>query len=136
MRVSLEGVGLMQWKLQRLIDDVPKKVASALYVEAELVMTRSKDEFVPVDHGTLKNNGHVGRPVIDSDGISVELGFGGPAAEYALAVHEHPSEYDPPTWQGKAIVFQPDGRGPKYLEKPMMEAVNGMADRIASGIDL
>lgn len=133
---TLEGVGLMHMRLQRLIDEVPKKVASALYVEAELVMTDSKENYVPVDYGALRGSGHTDPPVIDNAGISVQLNFGGVTAPYALAVHEHPSEHDPPTWEGKVINFQPEGRGPKYLELPMMKAVDGMADRIAMKVKL
>lgn len=67
-----------------------KIVGEAAHVEAEATMARSKDEFVPVDLGALKNSGHVAPLKVDDQTATVELGYGGPAAPYALAVHEIP----------------------------------------------
>ena len=61
--------------------------------------------------------------------------FGGAAAAYAQAVHEHPSSSSPPSWKGKIIKFRGGRqRGVKYLERPMRFHSIGMAGRIARGV--
>src|SRR5438445_10956680 len=56
---------------------------------AELVMTASK-RVVPVgETGNLMNSGHAEGPERTAGGIDVRLGYGGPAAPYALTVHEN-----------------------------------------------
>jgi len=98
-------------------------------------MTRSKDEFVPVDDSPLKNSGHV-RMASGKKTATAELLFGGTSADYAVVVHEHPSSMDPPSWIGKNVQFSPAGRGPKYLYRPMMEAVPTLARDIAKDINM
>ena len=81
------------------------QVSRALYSEAELIMARSKRDFVPVVSGNLRASGFVQRPRVMHDAITVEMGYGGPAATYALSVHEAP----PTHGQGKS----------GYLSKPL-----------------
>ena len=83
--------------LQRVLDGagrvnrhMAKVVGEAAHVEAEKTMARSKNDFVPVDLGALKNSGHVAPLVVEGKKAIIELGYGGPAAPYALAVHEIP----------------------------------------------
>lgn len=98
-------------------------------------MGRSKAEFVPVDDSDLKNSGHV-RPPFRGPGnlITVELVYGGTAAAYAIAVHEHPSTFSPPSWKGVTVQFTTGG--PKYLEIPLMQAVPTLARDLAQVLDL
>ena len=98
-----------------------KSIASALYAEAQLVMTRSKAEFVPVDTGALRASGYVAKPAWSGSKVTVEMGFGGPSASYALKVHE---DLETPHRTGSA----------KYLETPYVEAENGMLVRIAERV--
>jgi hypothetical protein len=96
-------------------------------------MTRSKKDFVPVADSTLQGTGHVRLAKVK---IEANLVYGGPAAPYALAVHEHLSKHSPPSWQtaersGGGVRFNPPGRGPKYLEKPLMEARRTLARDLA-----
>lgn len=140
----ISGVDEMIDKLTRVASDIQQKAAAALYREAELIMTRSKRDFVPFNDGTLRDSGTVGLPVIADGEISVEMGFGGEASAYALAVHEHPSKSSPPSWEGKAIedihsvrtgqAWGLDGRGPKYLERPLNDAADGLTERIAEAM--
>jgi hypothetical protein len=123
--------------LRRLIKRAPEAAAQALRVEAELVMTDSKQNYVPVDLGTLRASGHVNEPEIKGKNISCVLSFGGAASPYALAVHEHPSASSPPSWQGKTIGdidWSPAGRGPKYLEKPLRAAIPKLPARVGERI--
>lgn len=95
-------------------------LADALYVEAELIMTDSKQNYVPVDTGMLRNSGTVTKPVVTKKDVTVTLGYGGPAADYAVIVHEAPPTYG----QGKR----------KYLQKPLNNAERGMITRVADAI--
>jgi hypothetical protein len=63
--------------------------AAALFEEGEAIMAVSRDQFVPVDEGTLKGSGHVELPAHKGDEITVTLGYGGPAEAYAIVQHEH-----------------------------------------------
>lgn len=92
-------------------------LADALYLEAELIMTDSKMNYVPVDTGVLRNSGTVKKPVIDTRGVTVTLGYGGPSADYAAIVHEFPPSYG----QGKN----------KYLSRPVNKAERGLISRVA-----
>ena len=44
--------------------------------------------IVPIATGTLMGTGHVGDPHRTPGAISIRLGYGGPAVDYALEVHE------------------------------------------------
>ncbi|MEO7189491.1 MAG: HK97 gp10 family phage protein [Vicinamibacterales bacterium] len=84
---ALTGDKEMLQKIEALARSVPQKVAGALYVEAEIEMAKMK-ERTPVASGTLRNSGHVELPEITPSSVTVRLGFGGPAASYAVYVHE------------------------------------------------
>lgn len=130
----LKGDKEMLEKLRKIAAKAPSLAAAALYHEGERVMRRAKSEFVPIDLGTLKNSGLVDPPVVQAGQWVVRLSFGGAASEYALAVHEHLSEHSPYSWRNARnppVKFHPAGRGPKYLEKPLMDAKNGLNKRIA-----
>lgn len=74
------------------------QLATALYAVAEEIMTDTKANYVPVITGNLRNSGFVQKPTIVGTRVSVNLGFGGPSAVYALRVHEYPKGYG----QGKS----------------------------------
>jgi hypothetical protein len=129
----------MRGKIDKIALAFLVKVLGALYVEAELIKTRSQKEFVPVDLGPLRSSGHVQPPRRKGREIEVTIAFGGVSAPYALAIHEHPSQYSPPSWRGKSegeINWSPKGRGPKYLEKPLNEALKDMDARLARRLAL
>jgi len=111
-------------------------VAGALYRRAQRIMADSKENYVPVDLSTLKNSGQVSPPYYLGRQVTVELSYGGAAAAYALAVHEHPSKYSPPSWQGVQVTFSPSGTGPKYLERPLMAAVSTLPADLAKDLNL
>lgn len=96
-------------------------MAGALYKEANKIMTRSK-ELVPVDTGALKNSGYVELPKVEGNTVTVEMGYGGPAAPYALRQHED------------LALNHPNGGQALYLAQPFNEAKSGMAGRIAAEV--
>ena len=107
------GVMDLKKNLRRLGLSASHELGKALYIEGEGIMGQSKSMFVPVDTGLLRSTGHVEIP---RPGPIVFLGYGGPAAKYALAQHEN---------RGRHKVGQR-----KYLEIPMLAAIPGMDVRI------
>lgn len=94
-------------------------VAAALYEEGERIMGEAK-RLCPVDTGTLRASGHVSEPTVTpGDGVIVLLGFGGPAADYAVYVHE------------RLDVHHPNGQA-KFLSMPAEAAAAGMNTRVAA----
>lgn len=107
-------------------DVLVREYSQTLFEEAEKVMSDSKENYVPVVTGTLRSTGYVSLPVALSDRVVISLGYGGPAARYALKVHENPRS-------GKTQGLSPSGKkyGPKdwsrvgewkYLETPFNQA--------------
>lgn len=142
MNALLRGVKEMEAKLKQIARLFPDRVASAIYREAQIVMTESKRRCpVAADGGTLRASGRVHEPVRTGNRISVTMSYGGAASDYAIAVHETPSDYDPPSWramydQGGSIDWTSEGTGPKFLEGPINEAMPEMAVRIGEHIKL
>lgn len=133
---TLKGQEAMQRRIDRVISRFGDRLVGALYMRAEMVMTTSKRDYVPVDLATLMNSGTVHPPQRLGNSVSISLSYGGAASAYALAVHEHPSQFSPPSWRG-TVTFHPAGRGPKYLERPLMLAVSTLPQDLAAdlGVD-
>lgn len=83
----------------------PPVMAQALTTVANEVMTESKRQ-VPVDTGVLRASGYVGSPKGAGASMSIEVGYGGPAEQYAVRVHEDLAAHHA---EGNA----------KYLERPL-----------------
>ncbi len=138
----MKGAAQFAAKLRQLAADYPKRVAGALYVEANSIMTEAKRRTpVASDGGILRASGQVSLPIIDGTKISVTLSFGGAANSYAIAVHETPSQYDPPSWKimyqrGGEIQWTSSGTGSKFLEQPLNEAMPDMLARLAARLHL
>lgn len=109
-------------KLQQALTDLAQRatpaLAAALSQEAETIMTTSKQSFVPVDLGVLRDSGFVQAPDVSGSSVSVTMGFGGAAEAYALVQHER-------------LDYHHTTGGPKYLERPFLMAAKGLVDRIA-----
>jgi hypothetical protein len=86
---NLRGIEDVQRRLRALQRTTPLNQAKArgLFKRANLMMTAAKRD-APVDTGTLRASGTVFVPEVSRQDVSVLLGFGGPAAIYALLVHE------------------------------------------------
>lgn len=92
--------------------------AAALYAEAEIELTEARRR-TPVDTGALRQSGLVEEPTIKGDAIAVRIGFGGPAAPYAVYVHED------------LHAFHPVGQA-KFLESTIVESAPHLAKRVAA----
>ena len=91
-------------------ENTPQAIAQAIYEEANVIFAKSQ-VLVPVDTGVLRGSGGVSAPQMGSQGYFVDIFYGGPAASYALYVHEIIGNYHNPPTQAK------------YLEQPVMEAM-------------
>ncbi len=133
-------------ELDRLGKKAPKVLSSALFQVAEEVIGKSKEDFVPVDLGHLRNSGFVELPKISGGKVTVEAGFGGPAGKgnvgstsnrisvgYAIITHEN-------VRSGKTGGVSPKGKKYKtwskvgqwkYLEQPFNDAQRNMDRRLA-----
>lgn len=140
--MNLRGAAEMIEKIRKVASVYPKRVEAALYQEAQILMTEAKRRCpVASDGGTLRASGRVSEPARHGRRISVTMSFGGAADAYAIAVHETPSEHDPPSWQamygaGGQIHWTSAGTGPKFLEGPINEARGDMAARLAARLQL
>lgn len=132
IRLTIEGDEKLLKTLRDARRDVERVLAGPLRLEAEEIMTTAKQR-TPVDTGVLRASGVVRSPDIRPGKVTVELGFGGAARAYALAVHEHPSRHSPPTWSG-GVSFRTGG--PKFLESAVRDAERGFGRRIARRVDL
>ena len=157
MSVAIEIRGLAQFNraLGWLSPESIRAAGTAMYREAERIMADSKQNYVPVDLGTLKTSGFVRRPTVTTRGAEVEFGYGGAAKGYALYVHEGtgPAAGRPPfmppvdviaRWARRHgiderhafVIARAIGRRGlrplKYLERPVAAARRGMDDRLAA----
>lgn len=117
----LVGLNKALAKLDKLPGKIEQIVKSELYKEGEGVMAMSKEAFVPVDQGPLKASGQVDDPVVKGNEVSVTLGYGNSAVDYALIVHEDLN------------AFHPTGEA-KYLEKPLKMALPGVKKRMGQAM--
>lgn len=101
-------------------EEMKRKAATFLFQRGEEVMEESKREC-PVDTGTLRSSGFVQPPDVERGEMSVLLGYGGAAAEYAVFVHEDLTARHP---VGKA----------KFLEDPIRREVPRLARDLADFI--
>ena len=104
-------------------------LGEAIFDEATAIIDDAKENYVPFETGGLKESGRVSALTIEDNNAWVEFGFGGPGMPRAVAIHENPSKYDPPTWRGKTVTWH-QGGGSKYLERPTLAAVPGMGARL------
>jgi hypothetical protein len=105
-------------KIQQLQRSMPDMIKAAMKQEAEIEATESKRR-TPVDLGNLRASIHVEGPEIDSGGnVSAAIVAGGPAAPYALFVHEDLEAYHK---VGQA----------KFIESTLKESAPFLPARIA-----
>lgn len=132
-RFELHGLDRIGQRYSALGQRALQAIGQALYEEAELIMGDSKERYVPVKTTALRESGHVDLPKMRGRRVEVTMGFGGPAAPYALYVHEdltkrHGSALPPP-WGPK-----PAEQTAKYLEIPFLQALPGISQRASDSV--
>ena len=117
--IELTGEEKMRARLLALANRVPEICEAALYEEAHIEMTESMKK-TPVDTGALRSS-HTLETKRRGSEISATIGVGGPAAPYAVYVHE---DLD---------AFHPVGEA-KFLESTLLESKPYIAARLANRI--
>jgi hypothetical protein len=67
--------------------DAMQRVGAGLYRGGQAIIADAVD-LVPVKDGPLRDSAIVQEPVLSGDEVTVELGFGGAASDYAVVQHE------------------------------------------------
>ena len=118
---TLEGDIELQAVLRSAQLNAPKAVAQAIYEEAQVIFAKSQ-VLVPVDTSALRGSGDVSAIQGSGQGVYVDIFYGGPAAPYALYVHEIIGNYHKAPTQAK------------YLEQPFMESLAQIQNNISRRI--
>lgn len=119
---NVVGAAELLARIKAIAETAPVLVGRGMFVAGERIMEEAKAE-TPVDTGALRSSGHVDLPVVDGTDITVTLGFGGAAVDYAVYVHEDLSaKHD----DGKA----------KYLEDPLTRNEDQLLRWIAEEVQI
>ena len=118
----LRGVGLVRSRLTTFVKKFPLELGRALKVEVEIEAKEVKRR-TPVDKGTLRGTVHVEGPFFEGRTIRMLIVAGGPAAPYAIWVHED------------LEAFHKVGQA-KYIESVIFESRPHMAARVARRVEL
>lgn len=116
------GTDAVRRTLERMARQIPNEVGRALYQEAQIERTESMRR-TPVEYGALKGSHELEGPEIKGRDVSVTILVGGPAAPYAVYVHEDME------------AFHEHGQA-KFLESVILESKPYMGQRVAKRIDL
>ncbi len=120
VRIRLLGADKVLKAMDEIAPRAEQALGAGLYLAGNNIMTASK-EVVPVgETGNLRDSGYVTLPEISRGKVTVELGYGGPAAAYCVPQHEH-TEYR-----------HDAGQQAKYLEQPLNEAAGSFAHDVAA----
>ena len=107
--------------LKRIPSHMTNILEKSLYEEANVIFNESQ-KLVPVDTGALRASGFVHAPRNENNRTFVRVTYGGPAAHYALYVHENLySTHTAPTQA-------------KYLETPLYRQVPVLIKNLATRI--
>lgn len=120
VRITAVGDKALMDKLRSLGPKAFQEAKRVIYQKAEVIAGKAKEE-VPVDTGALRSSIHV---ELDEgpESVSASIVAGGPAAEYAVYVHED------------LTARHPVG-GPKFIERPVLEVAPTIAPAILKAID-
>lgn len=117
IKIRVKGLAAVKASVRRLGKQAKKEFERALIAEGEQIM-EAADELVPKDTGYLRSTAFTQLDRTRA-GVTLELGYN---AEYAIYVHERLDLFHEPPTQAK------------FLEVPVEDAKEHMADRIAEKI--
>lgn len=129
--VNVTGLDEVLKNLAAYGENARKAADAAVYEEAQAIEQASVTQYVPVDTGQLRSDmAFVDTVKHEGEIVSCTFGYRGP---YAASVHENPRA-------GRTGGVSPSGRKYKhwatvgqwkFLETPLLEAENGMLNRLA-----
>lgn len=119
---SMRGISLVKMHLTNAAAKGRTILGERMLKFGEMIMNDSKEHYVPVEYGDLRDTGTV-REVSHGIGMNVEIRLsygGGDTTGRAIAIHELPN-YNPPSWGDRSdLNWTKAGTGSKYLELPVM----------------
>ena len=121
MAITLD-VGKVLGSMKKLDHTIPLVAAAALYQEA-LVEQKGSMKRTPVDTGALRDSHQTSLPRWKGQNLEVTIKVGGPAAGYAVIVHED--------MEAKHEVGEA-----KFLENTIKESAPSLLARIAKRMKL
>jgi len=119
---KLKDAEKMKRRMSLLSTRMRDEVRAAFYIETEVEVKEAKRR-TPVDTGSLRASIHQEGPTRNGRTLVTLIAAGGPAAPYALYVHEN------------LEALHPVGQA-KYIESVIMESIPHLAARIGRRIDL
>lgn len=120
-KFEIEGAQELRNMLEVSGRDAGRVVGQVITEEANTIFGKALI-LTPVDTGALRGSGGVSAPMQTQAGIGVDIFFGGPAAPYAMYVHEIIGNYHNAPTQAK------------YLEQPFMERLPEIQSNMARRI--
>jgi hypothetical protein len=129
--IQLIGVEKLQKRLKEISTQMKTNSSSITHDVAEVIKSQAI-EYCPEDTGRLASTIRIedsttgvkqGRNTLGqftSEAVAqVSILAGDETTPHALAVHEYPSRFNPPTWEGTEVHFTKGG--PKFLERALKD---------------
>jgi len=128
--IEWEGLDELKFALKNSPPYLTDIFEMALAEESAVIFARSQ-MLVPVATGVLKGSGYV-TPVKRSGDVSYQdIGYGGPAASYAMWVHESFAKHTEPTQ--RKYLERPVNERSRFLQKNIAIRMNDMLRRLWAG---
>lgn len=121
MKITWTGINELKRALSRADELAATAIKAGLVEEAESIMAESKS-VTPVDTGVLRASGTVLPPEQHGTKVTVTMGYGGAAQQYAIPVHE------------RLGVSHPSGQA-KYLEGPFLARAGKIPANVSRRIE-
>jgi len=121
VKINIKGIDKLVKAIRQAGDRGESEIGAGIFQEGEQIMTESKG-IVPVLTAALKDSGIVEKPVRQGNTITVTLGYGGPAAQYAIFVHED------------LTAKHTSGQSAKFLSIPFKKRSKTFGNRLANRI--
>lgn len=121
--IIINGLEAVKSKLTQAEVKAPDELKKAMY-QVALGVTRDSQRRTPVDTGALRASHETLPPTVSGRDFVVPIVVGGPAAGYAVQVHENLG------------AIHPKGGEAKFLENAVRAASATYADDVAKRFDL
>lgn len=129
--LQLTGIEQLKTRLKSISTQLKSNANSITHDIAEVIAAQAK-EYCPEDTGRLLDTIRIedsttgikqGRNTLGqftSEAVAqVSILAGDESTPHALAVHEYPSRFNPPTWEDTEVHFTKGG--PKFLERALKD---------------
>lgn len=87
LNISVTAVDEITNRIEELMKSRVKDVAAAMFQIGHAVRANAIQQ-TPLDFGPLRGSAYVTAPEVTESSVMVEIGYGGPAAAYAVEQHE------------------------------------------------